>query len=379
MTDVKISALPSATTPLTGTEILPIVQGGTTDQVSVANLTAGRAVSAASLTLTTTPLGVASGGTGLTSLTAGYIPYGNGTSAFSSSSNLFWDSANSRLGIGTTSPAYSLDVNGAINCQNFNLTGGGYPTQNFYPTSGTTNQRAFRYVAGGGNFSFISIDDSGTQVNYPLTIAWNGTTSFGGNVGIGTTTPGTKLNIYTGSATATQVRAQNTNGYADFGPIADGTIYGPYASPAASTSLLIGTSNSNPVLFYSNGSERARIDSSGNVLVTGSGGLGYGTGSGGAVTQATSRTTGVTLNKTNGAITLFSAAGSTTPATFTVTNSTVAATDVIYVSQKSGSNLYVILVTAVAAGSFNITQYTTGGTTSEAPVFNFAIIKAVTA
>ena len=52
MADSKISALPAATTPLAGTEVLPIVQGGVTDQVSVANLTAGRAVSALSLTST---------------------------------------------------------------------------------------------------------------------------------------------------------------------------------------------------------------------------------------------------------------------------------------------------------------------------------------
>jgi hypothetical protein len=52
MADVKISALPASTTPLAGTEVLPIVQGTTTKQVSVANLTAGRAVSAASLSTT---------------------------------------------------------------------------------------------------------------------------------------------------------------------------------------------------------------------------------------------------------------------------------------------------------------------------------------
>lgn len=71
MANVKISGLPSATTPLAGTEVLPIVQGGVTDQVSVADLTTGRAVSAASLTLTTTPLAAASGGTGLSSLGTG--------------------------------------------------------------------------------------------------------------------------------------------------------------------------------------------------------------------------------------------------------------------------------------------------------------------
>jgi hypothetical protein len=46
MADKKISALTSSTTPLAGTEVLPIVQGGATVKVSVANLTAGRSVSA---------------------------------------------------------------------------------------------------------------------------------------------------------------------------------------------------------------------------------------------------------------------------------------------------------------------------------------------
>lgn len=52
MADTKISALTASTTPLAGTEVLPIVQSGTTKQVSVANLTAGRAVNALSLATT---------------------------------------------------------------------------------------------------------------------------------------------------------------------------------------------------------------------------------------------------------------------------------------------------------------------------------------
>ena len=52
MANSKISALPSATTPLAGTEVLPIVQGGITEQVSVANLTAGRAVDVKNITAT---------------------------------------------------------------------------------------------------------------------------------------------------------------------------------------------------------------------------------------------------------------------------------------------------------------------------------------
>lgn len=115
------------------------------------------------------------------------------------------------------------------------------------------------------------------------------------------------------------------------------------------------------------------------VLSTGTAGLGYATGAGGAVTQGTSRTTGVTLNTITGAITLFTAAGSATAATFTVTNSTVAATDTVIVNAKSGTNVYLTAVTAVAAGSFNITFWTTGGTSSDAPVFNFSVIKGVAA
>jgi hypothetical protein len=96
------------------------------------------------------------------------------------------------------------------------------------------------------------------------------------------------------------------------------------------------------------------------------------------VTQATSRTTGVTLNKVCGQITLFSAAGSTAWQTMTVTNSAVVATDMVRVCQASGTDKYMIHVTGVRAGAFDITFATTGGTTTEQPVFNFAIIKAVT-
>lgn len=58
MADVKISALPASTTPLAGTEVLPIVQSGTTVKVSVANLTAGRAISSGRATIDTLTIGL---------------------------------------------------------------------------------------------------------------------------------------------------------------------------------------------------------------------------------------------------------------------------------------------------------------------------------
>jgi hypothetical protein len=51
MADVKISGLPASTTPLTGAEVLPIVQGGITKQVSVTNMTSGKTVPATGYTL----------------------------------------------------------------------------------------------------------------------------------------------------------------------------------------------------------------------------------------------------------------------------------------------------------------------------------------
>ncbi len=104
-------------------------------------------------------------------------------------------------------------------------------------------------------------------------------------------------------------------------------------------------------------------------------GIGY--TAGGAVTQGTNRTTGVTLNTMAGAITLVSAAGTSTPQSFTVTNSAITATDVIIVNQKSGTDIYSIFVTAVAGGSFRITFFNSSGTNTEQPVFNFAVIRAI--
>jgi len=132
------------------------------------------------------------------------------------------------------------------------------------------------------------------------------------------------------------------------------------------------------IIFRIGVTQKATLDANGNFLVISSAGLGYGTGAGGTVTQATSRTTAVTLNKPCGAITLVSAAGSTSWQSFTVNNSLVAATDTIMVNQKSGTDKYMIHVTAVAAGSFQIRFATMSGTTTEQPVFNFAICKAVT-
>jgi hypothetical protein len=109
-----------------------------------------------------------------------------------------------------------------------------------------------------------------------------------------------------------------------------------------------------------------------------SAGIGYSTGAGGTVTQTPSRINNVTIDRPTGAITLASGAGSSIWSTFIVYNSTVTATDVIVISQKSGANVYLTSVSGISAGQFNFNFATTGGTSTDSPTFNFAIIRTAT-
>jgi len=110
---------------------------------------------------------------------------------------------------------------------------------------------------------------------------------------------------------------------------------------------------------------------------------GYITGEGGAVTQATDKTTGVTLNKRCGQITMNAASlANNALVKFTLTNSTIAATDVVLVNHSTGgSNTGGYAITAhPAAGSVVIgVRNVSGGSLSEAIVLNFAVIKAAAA
>lgn len=65
MADLKISQLTSASTPLAGTEVVPIVQSGTTKKVPVSDLTAGRAISATQVTVSTGNVVIGTSGQGI--------------------------------------------------------------------------------------------------------------------------------------------------------------------------------------------------------------------------------------------------------------------------------------------------------------------------
>jgi hypothetical protein len=143
---------------------------------------------------------------------------------------------------------------------------------------------------------------------------------------------------------------------------------------AAGTLAVTGASTLTGAVTFKNA---ARSDSA-------TAGVGYATGAGGAVTQLTSKATGVTLDKICGTITMHNATlAHQTPVAFTLTNNAIEATDVVAVCVKSGgtAGAYLVSAGAVAAGSCSITLFNcqTSGNLSEAVVLSFAVIKAVAA
>ena len=146
-------------------------------------------------------------------------------------------------------------------------------------------------------------------------------------------------------------------------------------SNCTSTSMVLTT----PVLGAATGTS---LSLTGNNVISSTGKLGYTTGAGGTVTQATSKATGVTLSKSTGQITLDAAAlAADTTVSFTLTNTVIEANDILVMNHISGGTAGSYLLNAQsAAGSASINvRNITAGSLSEAIVVAFAVIKAVTA
>ena len=125
------------------------------------------------------------------------------------------------------------------------------------------------------------------------------------------------------------------------------------------------------------------ISGTGPIKTNSSSGIGYTTGAGSSVTQATNRTTPVTINAICGQITTVSAtATADTFVKFTVYNSAVSSTDTV-IANLAGigfSGGYILNVVNVRSGNFKIQTYTPSAVISaEALVINFSVIKSVNA
>jgi len=266
-----------------------------------------------------------------------------------------------RLGVGIATPDTEVTILG-------------YPQTVSYPVTGnsTTLGTDLHITGADGNSTRITQDAFGTS----STVAFTGRSARGTAASPAQTTTGDPLTQFTGRGFS--------SGTLQFGNVSSGRVdivaAEGFTDTSRATNIAIYTTSSGnitPALTATFSSANGL--SVNGAITSNTGGVGYSTGAGGTVTQITSRTTGVTINKISGSITLVSAAGSATYTTFTVTNSTVSATDVIIVNQKSGTDKYEAYITNVSAGSFDITFADQTGTTTEQPVFNFAVIKAVAA
>jgi hypothetical protein len=111
--------------------------------------------------------------------------------------------------------------------------------------------------------------------------------------------------------------------------------------------------------------------------------IGYSAAAQGTVTQLTSKSTAVTLNKSAGQITMNNASLATaTNATFTLNNSLISANDAVILTIAGGQTTpgsYNVFANSLASGSVSITlRNISGGSLSEAVVINFAIIHCLT-
>jgi hypothetical protein len=270
---------------------------------------------------------------------------------------------NVRIG-STVAPTVALDVTGSANISALTSLGGVARTA----AALSTTAPAKLYVN-------------------PATFTDN-TTAASGTVAHGTINSFDNPAIASTNSTVTYTNASTV--YIDGAPTngTNVTITNPYSLFVNTGNTVFGGNNS----FGKTTAPTVAVDVAGAILATTSirssgqtSGVGYATGAGGTATQGagSGKATTVTLNRVCGQITMDSAtlnAGASV--TFTLSNTAIAATDLVHVNIASGATAdsYETQVAAVTANSCNIQlRNVSAGNLSEAVVLNFAVIKSVTA
>lgn len=160
MADQKISALTSATTPLAGTEVLPIVQSGATVKVSVDNLTTGKAVSATQYTASTGNFIQGASGKGLT--TSGSLNLGLGTNG-STSQVIVDTNGNVLVNVASQSNACLVSLNPGAGRNGIDFPVASGTTGIIYSGSGAYNYNAAVFNYNGANqVGYIQVQGAGT-------------------------------------------------------------------------------------------------------------------------------------------------------------------------------------------------------------------------
>jgi hypothetical protein len=187
-----------------------------------------------------------------------------------------------------------------------------------------------------------------------------------------TSSSGTVAAAYTDLWSGNTIAASNAVTFTNY--------YGSYfKNPVAGTNVTLTNT-------YALGADSVYVNNlvqAGSVLVSSTSGLGFaaGGGAGGTVTQSSSKSTGVTLNKASGAITMNGAAlAAGTIVSFVLTDSAIAATDTLILNHISGGTPGSYTLNAqAAAGSATINvRNASSAALSEAIVIEFTVIKGVT-
>jgi hypothetical protein len=268
MADVKISGLPASTTPLDGTEVLPVVQGTTTKQVSVTNLTAGRATSALSY-LATKVVTSASNQGAYAYGTLGYSDiniYGSYTSSVNAYAQKILQNTNNGANasvdfvisndLGTASTYYG----------DFGVTSSGYntPGQNIINTANTVYLQSVTMPLAIGTLNSNALS---FYTNSVLVGAFNAAGAFSLNTALGVASGGTGL----ATVTAGQVLYGNgTSALSSSGNMTfDGTKL-TLANDASIAGMTVGKGNSSIATNTATGYQVF------NVVSSGSNNSGYG-------------------------------------------------------------------------------------------------------
>jgi hypothetical protein len=240
--------------------------------VDSANLTFnGTTLTANTLNLTNA-LGTAYGGTGLTSFTSGGVVYASGTGTLATGSALTFDGTNlsttGRINTGAVIAGLFNTSTGAYLQWNYNGTASGYVgTANQVIGSGSTSDFAISSSASGNLIFGVNTTEVFRATSSSLY------TASGINVGIGTSSPTGKLEITSAATTENTIKLTGSTTAASYlQMITTGGVFATGLDNSAGTafggaaySSNFYTSGAYPMIFWTNGTQRMRLDSSGNL------------------------------------------------------------------------------------------------------------------
>jgi len=208
-----VTSVAALTLGTTGTDLSSTVATGTTTpvitlQVPTASATNRGALSSADWTSF-------NGKFTLPSLTSGSVLFSNGTTIAQDNANFFWDDTNNRLGIGTATPSYSLDINGTGRFQDDLLVSKGQNSTTSITvsntTAGTISSAAFLSTSVNGTMSMGKVSSTYTPVGTVIQVNdavinnnTNGDISIFNNVGTG------RIKFASNAATTPQMTLSET-------------------------------------------------------------------------------------------------------------------------------------------------------------------------